>query len=128
MGPFVQLNYDPGLHSVLPRRTRRLLKAGNCFENEEYVVMRRNIRPLANQGPELIHLSIKRKDGNQTRSWVDLQNIKNSLVGPETEGVELFPAESRKVDLANQYHLWVIKDTEYRFPLGFIEKDVPVPE
>lgn len=128
MGPFVQLDYHHGLHSVLPRRTRRLIKSGNCFENDEYIVVRRNIKPLENQGPELIHLSIKRKDGNQTRSWTDLQKIKNALVGLETEGVELFPAESRKVDFANQYHLWVIKDTNYRFPLGFIEKDGLAPE
>jgi hypothetical protein len=126
--PFVQLNYDHGLHSTLPRRTRRLIKAGNCFENEEYVVVKRNIRPCAKTGPELIHLSIKRKDGHQARSWIDLQFIKNCLVGPETEGVELFPAESRKVDFANQYHLWVIKDTKYRFPLGFIEKDDQISE
>jgi hypothetical protein len=34
--------------------------------------------------------------------WRDLQRIKNQLVGPECEAVELYPAESRKVDTANQ--------------------------
>jgi hypothetical protein len=33
--------------------------------------------------------------------------------------VELFPAESRLVDTANQYHLWVMADAEYRFPFGY---------
>jgi hypothetical protein len=51
--------------------------------------------------------------------WRDLQRIKNELVGPECEAVELYPAESRLVDTANQYHLWADADPTYRFGLGF---------
>lgn len=69
-------------------------------------------------GP-LIHLSIKRRDRKPIHDWRDLQEIKNLLVGRENEGVELFPAESRRVDTSNQYHMFVLKDTAVRFPFGF---------
>lgn len=51
--------------------------------------------------------------------WRDLQEIKNELVGPEHEAIEIYPAESKRVDSANQYHLWVFKDPTYRIPIGF---------
>ena len=66
-----------------------------------------------------IHLSIKRLDKNPIHDWRDLQTIKNELVGPEHEGVELYPAESRRVDAANQYHLWCFNDPKMRFDFGF---------
>lgn len=67
----------------------------------------------------ILHLSIKRVDGAAIHDWRDLQRIKNELAGPEWEGVELYPAESRLVDGANQYHIWCIED---QFPLGFNER------
>lgn len=54
----------------------------------------------------------------------ELPAIKNELVGPENEGVELYPAESRLMDSANQYHLWVLTDPEKRFPFGFTSRVV----
>lgn len=77
----------------------------------------------------MAHLSIKRLDKAPIRDWRDLQRIKNELVGPECEGVELYPAESRLVDMANQYHLWVFTDPEYKIPFGFDGRwvsDVPL--
>ena len=56
--------------------------------------------------------------------WRDFQRIKNELIGEEYEGVELYPAESRRVDTANQYHIWVAKNIEFRFPFGFNERVV----
>ena len=76
----------------------------------------------ANTGPEwppMIHLSIKRNDKEVIRDWRELQRIKNELVGPENEGIELFPAESRLVDTANQYHLFVLVNKDRRFPFGW---------
>lgn len=54
-----------------------------------------------------VHLSIKDHDKSVRHDWRDMQRIKNELVGPEYEGIELYPAESRLVDTANQYHLFV---------------------
>ncbi len=69
-------------------------------------------------------LSIKRNDNRALMDWRHMQEIKNELVGLENEGVEIFPAESRLVDGANQYHLWVFEDPEFRFPFGFDERGV----
>jgi len=57
------------------------------------------------------HLSIKRRDRETIHDWRDLQEIKNLLAGPEREAIEIYPREGRRVDTANQYHLWV-------FPAG----------
>jgi hypothetical protein len=64
------------------------------------------------------HLSIRRNDRKTMRDWRDLQRIKNELCGYECEAVELFPAESRLVDTANQFHLWCLPRGA-RFPFGF---------
>jgi hypothetical protein len=74
--------------------------------------------------PEMVHLCIKRRDKSPARDWRHFQRIKNELVGPECEGVELYPAESRMVDTANQYHMFVLKGAANRFPFGFNERVV----
>jgi hypothetical protein len=56
--------------------------------------------------------------------WRDLQRIKNELIGPECEGFELYPAESRLVDTANQYWIWIFLDQTYRVSVGFHERFV----
>lgn len=68
---------------------------------------------------KMVHLSIRRLDRRPVRDWRDLQRIKNQLLGPECEAVELFPAESRLVDEANQYHLWGFDNPRVRFDVGF---------
>jgi hypothetical protein len=89
------------------------------YINDIYQVQVRDI-----QG-KLVHLNIRRRDGGPImRDWRHFQQIKNELVGPECEAIELYPAESRKVDASNKFHLWAVKDPEYRFPIGFDERDV----
>jgi len=63
------------------------------------------------------HLSIKTHDKAARHDWRDLQRIKNELCGPEHDAMEIYPAESKLVDAANQYHLFVFKD--FKFPFGF---------
>jgi len=75
---------------------------------------------------DIIHLSIKRIDKEPIHDWRDLQEIKNLLVGKENEAVELYPAESRRVDMANQYHLWCFADPETQVPFGFNDGRVVV--
>ena len=73
----------------------------------------------------VIHLSVKTHDKKPIRDWRDMQRIKNELVGEEHEAVELYPAESRLVDTANQYHMWVfdkpVSDGAY-YPFGFHDR------
>jgi hypothetical protein len=66
----------------------------------------------------LTHLSIKRIDREPLHDWRELQMIKNALCGPEREGVEVYPAESRLVDTANQFHMWVLPEGR-QWPFGW---------
>ncbi|RPH72768.1 MAG: hypothetical protein EHM78_02360 [Myxococcaceae bacterium] len=76
----------------------------------------------------LVHLNIRRRDGGPIlRDWRDFQAIKNQLVGAECEAVELYPAESRKVDTSNKYHLFCVPDPRYRFNFGWQEREVNGP-
>lgn len=98
---------------------------GDLYKNDQYqvaVYMPDENEEVGGQGgdfPAMIHLSIKRIDRQPVHDWRDLQDIKNQLVGEENEAVELYPAESRLIDSANQYHLWVLADPAIQFPFGF---------
>ena len=76
--------------------------------------------------PKMWHLSIKRRDRGpiDENRWRILQQIKNTLVGEENEAVEMYPAESRLVDTANQWHLYCFADPKERWPFGFTERHV----
>jgi hypothetical protein len=89
----------------------------NVWENDTY-------RVEISQCPPFVHLDISRHDQQPCTNWRDFQAIKNQLVGPQNEAIELFPSEDRLVDTANQYHLWVMADPNYRFPLGFQQRFV----
>lgn len=45
--------------------------------------------------------------------WREIQNIKNEIFGPETVGIEYYPAESNLLDTHNIYWLWI-------FPPGIL--------
>lgn len=92
---------------------------GDLWKNDRYTV---HVLRFEGEGPggcAIVQLSIRRNDRAPARDWRDFQRIKNQLVGPECEAVELYPAESRVVDTANQFHLWVVADPAYRWPVGF---------
>lgn len=104
-------------------------------ENSRYVVL---VRPIGGGAPALwreaegepagggcaprgFWLSIRTRDRAPVHDWRDLQRVKDEIVGPEAEGVELYPAESRLVDASNQYHLWVF-EPPFRFPFGYVDR------
>lgn len=95
-GPFTRSLEDVGARRV-PHMVHR---------NGTYQVLERDVPDL--NGGVVTHLSIKRVDGGVVRDWRHLQRIKNAVCGPEREAVEIFPAESRLVDAANSFHLWVL--------------------
>lgn len=101
-------------------------KPDRIWQNELYEVWVRNIRWM--DSAPMVWLSIKRRDKQPIRAWRHMQRIKNELVGPECEGFELFPAESRLADSANQYHLFVFTDSDVRLPVGFPDRLVMTPE
>ena len=68
-----------------------------------------------------VWLRIRRRDGaRMLRDWHHFQAIKNQLVGAECEGIELYPAESRKVDVGNEYHMFCCHVPGWRFPFGWV--------
>lgn len=85
-----------------------------CWKNSRYTVLRRDV---PSQQGQLVHLSMKRNDKNPMHDWRDMQRIKNELLGPEEEALELYPAESRLIDTANQYHLYCFLGM--RAPFGY---------
>jgi len=66
-------------------------------------------------------LSIKRHDREPICDWRDFQEIKNQLCGEQAEGMMLYPAESRVVDTANQYWMYVFMNEGFIIPVGFTQ-------
>ena len=122
----VELHGDKGMTRKIAKEAYNRLKADEIWVNDLYQV---NIStgdnvPNNMMGVEMIHLSIKRRDKKAITDWRHMQSIKDSLVGQENEGFQLFPAASRLVDTANQYHLFVFADPEMRLPIGWSARAV----
>ena len=96
-----------------------LSRKGLRYPHQYQVFIYNHAMKSSEDWPDMWHLSIKRVDRKPINDWRVMQAIKNALVGPEHEGVELYPNENRLVDGANQYHLFVMKDSRLTFPFGF---------
>lgn len=94
----------------------RLTSGDEVWTNRRYQCLVAYLTPAGALG--WLHLSIKRRSKAVIRDWRDLQRIKNDVAGPQREAFEIFPAESRLVDTANQYHLWALPVGE-KVDLGF---------
>lgn len=106
------------LRKMTSDRMRERGLSGEWWENNLYRVLIVKGKDW-NESP-VIQLSIRRHDNKPIDPpWRDKQAIKNQLVDPECEGVEIYPAESRLIDERNQYHLWVIADHSFRFTDAF---------
>ncbi len=101
-----------------PALAKTIEDSGEMWKNDLYVV---SVRRFAEGGVE--RLSIRRDDRKAARDWRHFQRIKNDIAGPEVEAVELFPAESRLVDSANQFWLWCMPPG-MQWPFGFKERAV----
>lgn len=90
------------------------------WKNNLYEVQVRNTGPVGavEDAPDLWHLSIKRINREPIHDWRHLQRIKDELLGPNCEAVEIYPAKDRLVDGANQYHSWGFRNPKVRFPVG----------
>ena len=95
----------------LSRRARIGISQGEMYANETYTV---HVRTMPPDGK---HLFIKRNDRAPVSDWRDKQAIKNlNCAARSREGVELYPAESRVVDTANQFEIWCVP---HQLPIGF---------
>lgn len=97
---------------IKPEHAERYLKLGiqpkeTIYLNSRYQVAVTELVSSDDQHT-VTHLSIKRRDKTPIRDWRELQRIKNEICGHDREGFEVFPAEARLTDTANQYDLWVL--------------------
>lgn len=74
--------------------------------------------------PRMIQIGLGALDGSARHDWREFQRMKNFLAGPEWEGVELYPAESRLVDPSNYFYVWCFPK---KFMFGFNERRVVTP-
>jgi hypothetical protein len=111
------VNEETAINMMLQQTSEKL------FMNDVYQVTVSNVHTSPNW-PDTIHLSIMRIDKEPIHDWWDLQDIKNQLVGDEHDAIEVYPAESKIVDMANQYHLWVFADPSVRIPIGWQQRMV----
>jgi hypothetical protein len=80
------------------------------WEDDEHEV---KAMPI-NGGTQLL---IRRKDRQKvTDHYQVFQRIKNQILGPEVEAIELYPAASREYDTSNTYSLWCSPEP---FPIGY---------
>lgn len=84
-----------------------------AFSNDKYAVL---VRTVKTEWGLVEHAAI-RNTGSTDIPWREKQRIKNELFGPERIAVEVFPAESDLVDVANMYHIWVLP-IRIRLPFG----------
>ena len=104
------------------------LPDGSAFTSR-CVLWKNNIYAVAvyDEHQGITHVTVQRLDGTPTRDWRHLQQIKNEVVGPEREAIELYPAQSRVVDMTNTTHLWVMGEGEtipfgmFPLPIGTCE-------
>lgn len=89
------------------------------WKNSRYQIHIRLIPAIRGSAADLIHLSLRRIDRGTSIPFRDLMRIKRELLDPEIELVELYPAESRLIDTANQFHYWGINSPTFRIPFGF---------
>ncbi len=95
-------------------------KKTRMYRNSRYFVKK---TPLEEGG---WMLSIRTTENDARHDWREFQRIKNELCGPECEAIELYPAESRLVDTANQYWVHVLPEG-MRIPVGFNDRLVMKP-
>jgi hypothetical protein len=108
---------DLGLRPQSLRAMYDKLRRDKIYLSDQYQVAIDKDPRHGYAGTIIWHLSIKRIDKEPIMDWRDLQAIKSQLCGDEAEAIQLFPAESRKVDTSNQYHLWVfMKAGSLRLP------------
>jgi len=84
---------------------------GRSWESEEYYgFVRRSGRMMV--------LSITATDETSRHDWREFQELKNMLIGPEWEAVEIYPAESELKDPSNRFFLWCFRKGTIADKLG----------
>ena len=116
-------------HPITRKKAKQVLAEemkADIWANDTYTVLCRSgadadgVVQIEEFKGKCTYLSIRRNDREPVDSWRDFQEIKNQICGPEREGLQIYPAESRLADNANQYHLFVMPEGA-TIPFGFHE-------
>jgi len=67
---------------------------------------------------ECDRLMIRFGDGEPNHDWGLLQKIKNDLYGPHRVGLEVYPSEKYKQDVANMYWMFILPEN-YSCPIEY---------
>ena len=84
------------------------LMPAETWGNDRYTV---NVHYLDGDRDGFVEVGVHNHNRTPHVPWRHLQQIKNEVLGPDREAVQLFPAEDRLVDTANEY--WI-----YVYPVG----------
>lgn len=84
------------------------LMPAETWGNDRYTV---NVHYLDGDRDGFVEVGVHNHKRTPHVPWRHLQQIKNEVLGPDREAVQLFPAEDRLVDTANEY--WI-----YVYPVG----------
>jgi hypothetical protein len=52
------------------------------------------------------HLRISRKDKKPVHNWMDIQQIKNDILGVDVIAIEIYPKQAEFINGSNTYHIW----------------------
>lgn len=133
---FLSRMIGEGLEPARAEDAYDYLMRNETWQNGEYQVMIDKETPHGfGEGALVWHLSIQRLDSDPIHDWRDMQAIKNMLVGPEAEAIELYPAESRVMDTSNRFHLFALIQAANglrfpKLPIGWTQasrSDTPRP-
>jgi len=109
-----------GVSMEVAERMSEQARSEEMWVNDEFQVSKSGVFvPHLGGWPPMVHLSIIPLDGRTGHPWAEMQQIKNMLMGPEFEAIEIYPAESRLVDMGVNYHLWVFIEPYFRVPIGW---------
>ena len=107
----IDLTHKPNGHIIYYKVVSQVLEVGDgvCL-NEQF--------------NGTVWLSIRANNGMSVeRDWRDYQAIKNDLVSPDRQAIEIYPKESKLVDTVNVFHLWVLPE-DIEIPVGYQYRDV----
>ena len=87
-----------------------------AYQNNRYVVMIDDNARMTG-GIMAIKAMIQRHDDRPIPyHWREMQSIKNELFGSETVAIEYYPAQSRLIDKANIYWLFILPPVSLPLP------------
>jgi hypothetical protein len=122
--PFVQLPLD-----VIPEQREAGYNLQAVLANNLYKVMLRPIASAAFRDREgqpmaIMHMTVQTREERQPApTWEHLQRIKEEIMGPHVEAMELFPNAERDINIPDR-HLWCFPEG-VMIPVGF-EPEVAV--